>query len=77
MFRFRPETKFIVFINCVSFTATAKKIRQGVGGYIQCNEAVQKALDSLEFIGETSCEDPIPNSISGTWSGLTVYLSKC
>ena len=73
--RFKASQKFRVIIGPVSFYATAKQIRHGVGDLGQCNAAVQKALDSLEFT--RSCGGVLSGAVgqSGTWEGLQVQLN--
>lgn len=69
--RFGQNQKFRVIVNRVSFYATAKQIRYGVGDFVQCNAAVQKALDSLEFM-RAGIQKPI--GLAGTWEGMEVQL---
>jgi hypothetical protein len=68
--RFKQSQKFRVIVGPASFYATAKQIRYGVGGLTTCNDAVQKALDALEY----SRAEGRVLGISGTWSGLPVQL---
>lgn len=74
--RFKQSQKFRVCIGDVSFYATAKQIRYGVGDFIKCNSATQKALDALEFTrsGEGLAEQ-CAIGIAGTWEGLNVQLN--
>ncbi len=47
--RFKQSARFRVNVGEASFYATAKQIRNGVGDFVKCNAATQKALDALEF----------------------------
>jgi hypothetical protein len=73
--RFKASQKFRVIVGPASFYATAKQIRNGVGDFTQCNAAVQKALDSLEFT--RSSDDLMACAVgqAGTWEGLQVQLN--
>lgn len=73
--RFKPTQKFRVIVGNVSFYATAKQIRFGVGDFTQCNAAVQKALDSLEYT--RSCGGVMSATVgqAGTWEGMNVQLN--
>ena len=73
--RFKQSQRFRVCIGNVSFYATAKQIRYGVGDFSTCNAATQKALDSLEFT--RSCGGVLANAVgqSGTWEGMQVQLN--
>lgn len=72
--RFKQSQKFRVIFGPpagpISFYATAKQIRYGVGAVTSCNDAVQKALDALEYSRTTDGSV----GIAGTWSGLPVQL---
>jgi hypothetical protein len=48
MKRFRTSQKFRVIVGDACFYATAKQIRNGVGDFVNCNAATQKALAALE-----------------------------
>lgn len=73
--RFKQTQRFRICIGAVSFYATAKQIRNGVGDFGVCNAATQKALDSLEFT--RSCGGVLANAVgqSGTWEGMQVQLN--
>lgn len=73
--RFKASQKFRVIVGPACFYATAKQIRYGVGDLGQCNAAIQKALDSLEFT--RSCGGVLSSTVgqSGTWEGLQVQLN--
>ena len=74
--RFKQSQKFRICIGSVSFYATAKQIRNGVGDFGTCNAATQKALDALEFTrsGKGSA-DMCAVGLAGTWEGLQVQLN--
>lgn len=73
--RFKQSQRFRICIGNVSFYATAKQIRYGVGDFTTCNSATQKALDALEFT--RSCGGVLTNTVgqSGTWEGMQVQLN--
>ena len=80
--RFKQSQNFRVVISGgvitsgVSFYATAKQIRYGVGDFVTCNAAVQKALDALEFTRSgKGVADQCAVGIAGTWEGLPVQLN--
>lgn len=74
--RFKQSQRFRICIGSVSFYATAKQIRYGVGDFVTCNAATQKALDALEFTrsGEGTA-DQCAVGLAGTWEGLQVQLN--
>jgi len=73
--RFKTSQKFRVIVGDACFYATAKQIRNGVGDFVKCNAATQKALDSLEYT--RSCGGVLSSTVgqSGTWEGLNVQLN--
>lgn len=73
--RFKPTQKFRVIVGEACFYATARQIRAGVGDFVKCNAATQKALDTLEF--QRSGNDILACStgLAGTWEGLNVQLN--
>lgn len=73
--RFKQTQKFRVIVGQACFYATAKQIRNGVGDFMQCNAATQKALDSLEFA--RSSDDLMSCAVgqAGTWEGLQVQIN--
>lgn len=73
--RFKQTQRFRICIGAVSFYATAKQIRNGVGDFTKCNAATQKALDSLEYT--RSCGGVLSSTVgqSGTWEGMNVQLN--
>ena len=74
--RFKQTQKFRVIVGDSCFYSNAKQIRNGVGDFVKCNAAVQKALDSLEYIrsGEGSAEQ-CSVGLVGTWEGLNVQIN--
>jgi hypothetical protein len=73
--RFKQTQKFRVIIDRVSFFATARQIRWGVGGLSICNAATQKALDALEYTRSgDGIADQCATGIAGTWEGMNVQL---
>ncbi len=74
--RFKQSQRFRVIVDAVSFYATAKQIRNGVGDFTKCNAATQKALDALEFTRSGSgVADQCAVGLAGTWEGLQVQLN--
>lgn len=73
--RFKPTQKFRVIVGEACFYATARQIRAGVGDFVKCNAATQKALDTLEF--QRSGDDVLACStgLAGTWEGVAVQLN--
>lgn len=72
--RFKATQKFRVIVGQASFYASAKQIRVGVGDLATCNAAVQKALDSLEFVRSSNDITACATGHAGIWSGLRVQL---
>ena len=73
--RFKQSQKFRVIVGPACFYATAKQIRYNVGDLGQCNAAVQKALDALEFTRSgKGVADQCAVGIGGIWEGLSVQL---
>jgi chitodextrinase len=74
--RFKQNQRFRVNVGSVSFYATAKQIRYGVGDFVQCNAATQKALDALEYTrGGHGAAEGCAVGIGGTWEGMQVQLN--
>lgn len=74
--RFKQTQKFRVIVDSACFYATAKQIRNGVGDFMKCNAATQKALDALEFTRSgTGVADQCTVGLTGTWEGLNVQLN--
>jgi hypothetical protein len=73
--RFKQAQRFRINIGQASFYATAKQIRSGVGDFTQCNAAVQKCLDALEY--QRSGDDLMSCAVglAGTWSGVQVQIN--
>ena len=74
--RFKQTQRFRVIVEAVSFYATARQIRNGVGDFYTCNAATQKALEALEFTrsGE-GVADQCAVGIAGRWEGFNVQLN--
>ena len=74
--RFKQTQKFRLVIGSVSFYATAKEIRNGVGDLTRCNAAVQKSLDALEYIRSgTGVADQTTVGLAGTWEDMSVQIN--
>ena len=74
--RFKQTQKFRLVIGSVSFYATAKEIRNGVGDFSKCNAAVQKSLDALEYIRSgTGVADQTTVGLAGTWEDMSVQIN--
>jgi hypothetical protein len=73
--RFKQTQRFRVIVGAACFYATAKQIRNGVGDFMKCNAATQKALDALEFTRSgKGLADQCAVGLAGTWEGLQVQL---
>jgi hypothetical protein len=75
MKRFRTSQKFRVIVGDACFYATAKQIRNGVGDFVNCNAATQKALDALEAYRSGDGVEMCSTGLGGTWEGLQVQLN--
>ena len=73
--RFKPTQKFRVIVGQACFYATAKQICYGIGDFTNCNAAVQKALDTLEFQRSGTDALACSTGLAGTWEGLNVQLN--
>jgi len=74
--RFKQTQKFRINIgSTVSFYATAKQIRAGVGDFYTCNAATQKALEVLEVYRSGDGVEMCSTGLGGTWEGLQVQLN--
>ena len=74
--RFKQSQKFRVIVGAACFYATAKQIRWGIGDFTNCNAAVQKALDALEYTRSgAGTADQCAVGLAGTWEGLQVQLN--
>ncbi len=73
--RFKQTQKFRVIVGQACFYATAKQIRDGVGDFMKCNAATQKALDTLEFQRSGTDLLACSTGLAGTWEGLQVQLN--
>jgi hypothetical protein len=69
--RFKQTQRFRLIVGPACFYATAKQIRNGVGDFVNCNAATQKALDALEF---SRAGGPAVG-LSGTWEGISVQIN--
>ena len=73
--RYKPSQKFRVIGGDACFYATAKQIRGGVGDFVKCNAATQKALDALEGYRSGDGVEACSTGLGGTWEGLQVQLN--
>ena len=73
-FAFKSNTKFRVVSGNVSFYATAKQIRDGVGGFITFNLATMEALQAFENYRAGDGVESCSTGLSGTWHGVQVQL---
>lgn len=73
--RFKQSQRFRVIVGEACFYATAKQIRNGIGDFVKCNAATQKALDALE--GTRSNDDCMAcaTGLGGIWEGLQVQIN--
>ena len=78
--RFKQSQRFRIIVGdtvyAACFYANAKQIRNGVGDFVKCNAATQKALDALEFTrsGE-GVADQCATGLAGIWEGVPVQLT--
>ena len=77
--RFKATQKFRIIVgdtaSAACFYATARQIRGGVGDFVKCNAATQKALDALEYIRSgDGAADQCARGLAGTWEGVPVQL---
>ena len=74
--RFKQSQRFRLIVGPACFYATARQIRNGVGDFVKCNAATQKALDALEYIRSgDGAADQCAQGLAGTWEDLPVQLS--
>ncbi len=74
--RFKATQKFRVIVGPACFYSTARQIRSGVGDFMTCNAATQKALEALEFTRSgAGVADQCASGLAGTWEGLQVQLT--
>jgi hypothetical protein len=73
--RFKQAQRFRVIVGASCFYATAKQIRNGVGDFVNCNAATQKALDALEVYRSSDGVEMCFTGLGGTWEGLQVQLN--
>lgn len=71
MKRYNKSQSILVRCNGVSFYTTAGGIRAAVGNSTSFNAAVQKALDSLEYMRQV---EQFRLGVTGTWEGYSVQL---
>lgn len=73
--RFKQAQRFRIIVGAACFYATAGQIRSGVGDFVKCNAATQKALDTLEFqrSGDPAAQCSV--GLAGTWEGIPVQLN--
>jgi hypothetical protein len=73
--RFKQAQRFRVIVGAACFYATAKQIRNGVGDFVKCNAATQKALDALEFQRSGADVLACSTGLAGTWEDIAVQLN--
>jgi len=73
--RFKQTQRFRVIVEQACFYATARQIRAGVGDFTQCNAAVQKSLDALEYYRSGTGIESAATGHAGVWEGLNVQLN--
>jgi hypothetical protein len=77
--RFKQSQRFRIIVGPACFYATAKQIRSGVGDFVNCNAATQKALETLEFQRSGGYQNAgvltFSTGLAGTWEGLQVQLN--
>lgn len=73
-FAFKPNTKFRVVSGNVSFYATAKQIRDGVGGFLSFNLAAMEALQAFENYRSGDGVESCSTGLGGAWQGHQIQL---
>lgn len=73
-FSFKSNTKFRVVSGNVSFYATAKQIRNGVGGFMSFNLAAMEALQAFENYRTGDGVESCSTGLAGTWHGVQIQL---
>lgn len=73
-FAFKPNTKFRVVSGNVSFYATAKQIRDGVGGFISFNLAAMEALQAFENYRSGDGVEACSTGLGGIWNNVQIQL---
>jgi hypothetical protein len=77
--RFNGAKRFRVIVGPACFYATANQIRDGVGDFVNCNTAIRKALETLEFQRSGGYKNAgvleFSTGLAGTWEGLPVQLN--
>ena len=74
-FKFKQGQRFRVIVSNACFYATAKEIRNGVGDFVQCNQAVREALRSLQDTRSLGGIMDCATGQSGTYEGMQVQLN--
>lgn len=72
--RFKQTQKFRIISGNVSFYATAKQIRNGIGDFTTFNAATQKALDAFEFYRSGTGIERTCTGMAGTWEGMQIQI---
>lgn len=73
--RFKQTQRFRICSGTVSFYATVRQIRNGVGDFAKFNAATQKALESLEYYRSGDGVEMCSTGLGGTWEGIPVQLN--
>ena len=72
---FKQSQRFRVISGDVSFYATKKEIRRGVGDFIKFNLAMNQALDALENYRQGTGVESSCQGLAGTWQDLQIQLN--
>jgi hypothetical protein len=77
--RFKQDQRFRIIVGAACFYATAGQIRSGVGDFVNCNAATQKALETLEFQRSGGYKNAgvleFSTGLAGTWEDIAVQLN--
>lgn len=73
--RFKQTQKFRIISGNVSFYATAKQIRNGIGDFTKFNAATQKALDAFEYYRSGTGIEATSTGMAGTWEGTQIQIN--
>jgi hypothetical protein len=73
--KFKQGQRFRVIVGSACFYATAKQIRDGVGDFVRCNQAVREAMRALQ---DTRSNDDVmacATGLAATYEGLQVQIN--
>lgn len=74
LFQFSDDSIFTINLDNEYISATAKRIRAGVGDNYRYNAGLQKALLSLEYQKSSDVNSSIVG-VTGVWEGLPIIIN--